>query len=487
MGDYDAELDTWKREYCRKHKIKLGDFTYDLIPFDILEKYAGKDTDATLRLFNKFNPIISRSRAFSWLYNDFLKDAITFLMEIQDNGVPFSKRKLEETQKELNEIIEKAKEGLYAYKEVHQTESELGVIFNPNSTAHLRHLLFNKLKLKPIKKTGTGQHSTDAETLEHLADKHEIANHILKIRKLQKIKSTYIDKVLANLDNDGRLRTGFNLTTTTSGRLSSSGKLNMQQLPRDDKRVKKCIKSDHPDYKIFSQDLQTAEMYYAAVLSDDKALMDVFRKGGDFHSTVAQTVFNLPCKIEEVRELYPHIRQASKAISFGILYGAGPKKIAETAGISMEEAKEVIDQYFAKFHKLKKWIESTQAEIERNGFIYSVFGRKRRVPNVFSVMQDERGHAVRSALNFLVQSVASDINLMAAIDMHKWLKANKHVRAEIFALVHDSILGTVHKDDVEIVKTKIREFTQKNRKNVWIPGCPIGVDFELGESYAFES
>ena len=151
----------------------------------------------------------------------------------------------------------------------------------------------------------------------------------------------------------------------------------------------------------------------------------------------------------------------------------------------MSEAKEVIDQYFSKFRKLKRWIEKSQEEILHNGFVYSMFGRKRRVPNVFSVSQEERGHSVRSALNFLVQSVASDINLMAAIDMHKWLKENPQIRAEIFALVHDSILGLVHKDDVEIVQKKLKEVTQKNRKHVIIPGCPIGVDFEVGESYAF--
>lgn len=167
------------------------------------------------------------------------------------------------------------------------------------------------------------------------------------------------------------------------------------------------------------------------------------------------------------------------------MYGAGPAKIAETAGISFAEAKEVIAQYFATFHRLKKWIDKTQAEIMENGFVYSMFGRKRRVPNVFSISQEERGHAVRSALNFLVQSVASDINLMIAIDMNKWLKENKHVRAKIFALVHDSILGWVAEEDAAIVQKKLKEFAAKNRKGVNIPGCPIGLDFEVGDSYGF--
>lgn len=316
LGDYDSALDTWKREYCRKNRILLKHFSYDLIPFDILSEYAAIDTDATLQLFNKFHKIISRSKGFSWLYHNFLQEALEFIMDIENNGVPFSKELLEHTQKELNVDIEEAKKALYKFKEVHTVEKQLGVIFNPNSTAHLRELLFNQLRLPNLKNTGTGQKSTDAETLEFLADKHPIAEHVLKIRKLQKIKSTYIDKIIINLDRDGRLRTGFNLTTTTSGRLSSSGKLNMQQLPRDDKRVKKCIRKE--GYKIFSQDLKTAEMYYAAVLSNDQALMDVFRQGGDFHSTIAHKVFGLACEVSEVKELYPHLRQASKAISFGI-------------------------------------------------------------------------------------------------------------------------------------------------------------------------
>ena len=191
MGDYDAALDTFKREYCRKHKIYLKDFTYDLIPFDILYEYGAKDPDATLRLYNKFIPIINKSKGFTKLYYDYLKYAIEFLQDIQDIGVPFNKERLLETQKELDNSIELAKKELYKYEEIHHTENELGVIFNPNSTKHLRHFLFNKLKLPSIKKTGTGEKSTDAETLEFLANKHPAANHIMSIRKLQKIKSTY--------------------------------------------------------------------------------------------------------------------------------------------------------------------------------------------------------------------------------------------------------------------------------------------------------
>lgn len=482
MGDYDNELDTWKREYCRKHKVKIRDFTYDLIPFEILCKYASKDTDATLRIYQMCAPIIYNSKNFRKLYNTIMKEGTLFLMEIEEIGVPFDKDRLAETDKLLSDEILRLKQELYKHKEVHALEKEQGVVFNPGSTVQLGKLFFGYLNLPVIKLTATGAPSTDAEVLEELSKENPFAADILNLRKIQKIKSTYIDKVLIGLDSDSRLRTGFNLTTTTSGRLSSSGKLNLQQLPRDDKRVKLTIKSTNADYLFYSQDLTTAEMYYAAVLSGDKELAKVFQLGEDFHSSIAHAVFNLPCEIKEVKSLYPELRQASKAISFGILYGAGPTKIAETAGISFAEAKQVIQQYFNRFKHLKKWLDTTQAEILRDGCIYSAFGRKRRVPNVFSTNDGERFHAMRSALNFTVQSVASDINLLAAIDAHNWIKSSG-IRAEIFGLVHDSIIGIVHKDDLEVFKKQLKKFTQMNRDGVMIPGTPIGVDFEAGESY----
>ena len=257
----------------------------------------------------------------------------------------------------------------------------------------------------------------------------------------------------------------------------------MQQLPRDDKTVKNCIRPVDPDYVIFSQDLATAEMYYAAALSKDKNLAQVFASGAaDFHGAIAKMTFGLVCEVAEVKDLHPDLRQASKAISFGILYGAGAAKVAKTAGISYREAEDIIKQYFSRFRQLKDWIKNVQDEIKANGYIYSAFGRKRRVPNVFSVDDYEQGHALRSAMNFTVQSVASDINLMAAMDAHDEFKAGK-ARAKIFALVHDSIVGQCHKDDVDKVKEILRECTQKDR-GVSIPGIPIGVDFGYGESYA---
>ena len=163
-------------------------------------------------------------------------------------------------------------------------------------------------------------------------------------------------------DRDSRLRTNFNLHGTTSGRLSSSGKMNMQQIPRDNPIVKGCIKAGEGK-KIVAMDLTTAEVYCAAVLANDKALMKVFQDGGNFHSQIAKLVFNLPGTVEEVTEHYSTERQMAKAVTFGIMYGAGPKKISEQVSkdsgkyFSTTEAKEVIEDYFSQFHGLKTWLD----------------------------------------------------------------------------------------------------------------------------------
>lgn len=237
---------------------------------------------------------------------------------MQDNGVPFDRERLIKAQKMMQSDIDASVEKLYKHDVIKSFEEFQGKPFNPGSTQQLRKLLFDHVGLRPTgKKTGTQADSTDKEVLAELAQEHEIPGLILEIRQSSKIKNTYLDKIIPSLDRDGRLRTNFNLHGTTSGRLSSSGKLNMQQLPRDNPAVKGSIKA-RPGYKIVSMDLTTAEVYVAAVLSGDKALMDVFRSGGDFHSTIAKQVFKLSCSVEEVKKLYPLERQAAKAITFGI-------------------------------------------------------------------------------------------------------------------------------------------------------------------------
>ena len=489
-GDYEKPLEDWGAEYRRKHGILKQAFSYDLIPFDVMKDYAAMDAVVTFSLYQKMRPAIEKNKRLLWVYENILLEGCNFLRQVENNGVPFNRERLDFAQGVMQEDITKAVAELYEFPEVRQFEKAQGKDFNPNSTVQLRSLLFDFINLTPTgKKTGTGAHSTDAEVLNELAEEHAVPKHILEIRQKNKIKTTYLDKIIPNLDRDSRLRTGFNLHGTTSGRLSSSGKLNMQQLPRDNPTVKGCILAKE-GHKIVSMDLTTAEVYVAAVLAKDVGLQNVFKSGGNFHSSIAKQVFKLPCEVEDVDEHYKDKRQQAKAVTFGIMYGAGPAKISwqvsKDSGteFSMHDAQTVISEYFQSFPNLKKWLDDCGSFIRSNAFIYSEFGRKRRLPNAKSKDKGIASHEVRSGINFLVQSVASDINLLGAIDMQHYINRTG-MKSKIFGLVHDSILAEVPETEMDVYCKNLKSFVQKDR-GFSIPNCPVGCDFEIGQDYSFD-
>ena len=488
-GDYDSELDEFKKAYCAANGLLQDDFTYDLIPFDTISRYASIDTAVTFDLFQKFWPIVQANDKLRKVYTEILIPGTLFLMDMEEVGIPMSTERMAAASKYLDAEIEAAKEVVYSFDAVKQYERDSGKIFNPNSVMQLRVVLFDYLGLNPTgKKTATGAVSTDAEVLGELSEEHALPAAILKVRQLGKIQNTYIQKILPEIDRDGRIRTNFNLIFTTSGRLSSSGKFNAQQIPRDDPIIKGCIQAP-AGYKIVSQDLTTAEMYYAAVLSGDKNLQEVFSSGGDFHSTIAKMVFSLPCAVEDVKKLFGSMRQSAKAISFGILYGSGANKVSQTVSKAtgevypVEQARDDIKQYFTKFNKLKRWLEDRKNFIQTNGYTYSFFGRKRRLPNVFSADKGIAAHEVRSGINAEVQSLASDVNLLGAMRTATEIAA-KNLDAKIFMLVHDSIVALVKDEDV----VEYCEILKRNTQHSWgceIPNTPIGVDQDIGEDYSF--
>ena len=494
-GDYESDLYEFIDNYVKKNGLLKRDFKWSSIPFEVMTPYAACDSVVTLILFSQLAKAVHANPQLSKVYKETLIPACRALISIQNNGVPFDPVRLAFGQDVMRLSIEQSLAKLYEFPEIAEYEAERGEPFNPGSPKQLRELLFDKLKLRPTgKKTTTKADSTDAEVLKILSEVHEVPAQILNIRKKSKVKNTYLDKIIVNLNTDWRLRTNFNIHGTTSGRLSSSGKLNMQQLPRDASVVKGSLKA-RPGYKIVSMDLKTAEVYLAAVLSNDAELKQVFIDDADFHSTIAKRVFGLPCKVEEVKSLYPDLRQSAKTVTFSILYQAGAYNLHEQVNtyirdnkldmsFTMRDAETAIKNYFKEFPQLKKWIDENKTKISKQGFVYSAFGRKRRLPNVKSDSDALAAHAVRSGLNFLVQSPASDVNLLAAIDMQDWLEKNPDIDAKIFALVHDSILAEVKEEHVDRYVEKLASFVQKDR-GMSIPNTPIGYEFEVGDDYSF--
>lgn len=488
LGDYERDLDDYKKTWARQNKIKLEDFNYGMLPSDILAPYACKDGDATFQLYRKFKPLVEKSPEFSKLYNDILIPATYALRKLEKNGGPIDRAQVEFLAEQYQIDVEECLAEISLSEAVQRFERIHGKIFNPNSTMQLRELLFNILNIRPTKKTETGAWSVDKEVLKEI--NHPVAEAILELREKSKMAGTYISNIRNGIDYDDRLRSGFNIHGTTSGRLSSSGTLNYQNIPRDNKDIKKLFKA-RPGYKIVQCDLGTAEVYYAAVLSADKFLQQAFIDKLDFHSYVAKQMFNLPCEVHEVKKLYPNERQYAKAITFGIMYQAGPAKIAETVNkdakageeITVSQAKQFINKYFSEAKALKRFIDASNAQIENYAYIYAFFGRKRRLPEAKAPSPGVAKHAIRSGVNFLVQSVASDINILGLIDLVTWVEDNGYDDdIKPFTVVHDSIVSEVREDLVPLYIENARRCIQTDR-GLSIPNCPIKVDFEIGDSW----
>ena len=488
LGDYEKELDDYKKTFARRNKIKLADFNYGMLPMDILAPYACKDGDATFQLYNKFKPLVDKSEEFVSLYNTILKPATRALKVLERTGGPINLAQLERLDEEYKIDIEECIEEISQHSAVQRFERLHKKTFNPNSTMQLRQLFFEIIGLKSKKKTATGAQSVDKEVLQTL--EHPLAHAVLDLREKSKLSGTYISNIVKGLDKDNRLRSGFNIQGTTSGRLSSSGNLNYQNIPRDNKDIKKLFKA-RDGYKIVQCDLGTAEVYYAAVLSNDSFLQQAFIDKLDFHSYVAKQMFNLSCEISDIKKYYPNERQYAKAITFGIMYQAGPAKIAETVNkdaaageeITKAQSSQFINKYFREAKSLKRFIDDSNKQIENYAFIYSHFGRKRRLPESKSPNKGVSSHAVRSGVNFLVQSVASDINLLGVIDLIDWVQDNGYADDILtFTVVHDSIVSEVREDLIDIYVENAKRCIQKDR-GLSIPNCPIKVDFEVGDSW----
>ena len=488
LGDYERELDDYKKSWARKNKVKLADFNYGMLPSDILAPYACKDGDATFQLYMKFRPIVEKSEEFLGLYNSILMPATHAMKTLEKNGGPINVDQVTWLSEQYQIDVEECLAEISTHEAVLRFERVYEKSFNPNSTAQLRDLFFSIIGLKPSKKTDSGAWSVDKEVMQNL--NHPLAEAILELREKSKMAGTYISNIRNGVDNDGRLRSGFNIHGTTSGRLSSSGNLNYQNIPRDNKDIKKLFRA-RSGYKIIQCDLGTAEVYYAAMLSGDQFLQKAFIDKLDFHSYVAKQMFNLPVEVNEVKKVYPNERQYAKAITFGIMYQAGPAKIAETVNkdakageeITSAQSKQFIQKYFSEAKALKKFIDGSNRQIETHAYIYSFFGRKRRLPEAKSPNRGVSQHAIRSGVNFLVQSVASDINILGVVDLVKWIEDNNYGDAiKPFTVVHDSIVSEVREDLVDTYIENARECIQRDR-GLSIPDCPIKVDFEVGPSW----
>ena len=338
-------------------------------------------------------------------------------------------------------------------------------------------MLFDKLKLDPkAKKSGRGSYTTDEATLTAIIDKHPVVGKILEYRAVKKLLSTYIEPFPSYVSSiDGRVHTTFNQALTATGRLSSSAP-NLQNIPVRTERGREIRKAFVPgtaDGVIVSADYSQIELRIMAHLSQDKHLVEAFRNGIDIHSATAEKIFGVAHE-----EVTPDQRRVAKTANFGIMYGISSFGLAQRLGISRTEAKKLIDDYFAAFPAIRAFIDDTVAAARENGYVETLFGRRRYLPDINSKNATVRALAERNAVNAPIQGTAADIIKMAMINVDRKL-TEASLKSKMVLQIHDELLFDVPEGETRTLMKVVKDCME----NVMELSVPLTVECNYGKNW----
>ncbi len=418
----------------------------DLTPSEVYE-YAAEDADITLRLKNKLEPELKKNECEDLFY-DIEMPLMPVLAEMEMNGVILDTDSLKETSRALTNRMNEIEARIYELA---------GERFNIASPKQVGDILFEKLKIvEKAKKTKTGQYVTSEEVLQQLKNKHEIVANILEHRGLKKLLGTYID-ALPNLINKrtGHIHTSFNQTITATGRLSSSDP-NLQNIPirgEDGKEIRKAFVPE-PGCLFFSADYSQIELRVMAHLSEDENMIRVFREGKDLHAATAANIYK-----KAIEDVTRDERTKSKRANFGIIYGITVFGLAERLDISRDEAKRLIDGYFETFPQVHDYMEKSKQVAREKGYVTTLFGRRRYLPDINSHNATVRGFAERNAINAPIQGTAADIIKVAMIRISNRFK-REGIRSKMILQVHDELNFSVYPEEKEQVERIVLEEMQ---------------------------
>ena len=437
----------------------------DLDPKDVYE-YACEDADITLQLKNKLEQELKQHDC-ERLFYDIEMPLMPVLAEMEMNGVCLDTASLAETSKQFTARMNEIEARIYELA---------GEQFNIASPKQVGEILFDKLKIvEKAKKTKTGQYVTSEEVLQQLKNKHEIVADILEHRGLKKLIGTYID-TLPKLINPrtGHIHTSFNQTITATGRLSSSDP-NLQNIPirgEDGKEIRKAFIPE-PGCLFFSADYSQIELRVMAHLSQDPQMIEVFREGKDLHAATAANIYKKP--IEEVTR---DERTKSKRANFGIIYGITVFGLAERLDIPRDEAKMLIDGYFQTFPEVHDYMEKSKEVARKQGYVTTLFGRRRYLPDINSANSVVRGFAERNAINAPIQGTAADIIKVAMIHIFQRFKT-EGIKSKMILQVHDELNFSVYPDE----KEKVERIVLEEMQNAFHMSVPLVADSGFGENW----
>ena len=364
------------------------------------------------------------------------------LAEMEKEGFLIDRKALGDFGRMLGERIDALQESIYAHA---------GGQFNLNSTQQLGHLLFDELGLPPVKKTKTG-YSTNAEVLEKLRGVHPIVDEILEYRQLAKLKSTYADGLDKVIAPDGRIHTSFQNTVTATGRLSST-EPNLQNIP-----VRTELGAElrrmfiaRPGWSLVDADYSQIELRLLACMAGDKAMIDGFNSGADIHAITASQVFRVP-----LAEVTPAMRRSAKAVNFGIVYGISPFSLSQDIHVTVAEAKEYMDRYLAHYAGVRDYMEGVVEQAKRDGYVSTLLGRRRWLPELRSSNFNTRAFGERVALNAPIQGTAADVIKLAMIRVRDRLRA-EGLSGKLILQVHDELIVECPDEETERVRALVKE------------------------------
>lgn len=439
----------------------------DLDPSEISE-YAAEDADITLQLKHVLEPKL-KEEELDRLFEKIEMPLVKVLSEIECAGVKIDRQFLYEYSDKLGGDIKQIELGIF---------QKAGGSFNIASPKQVGEILFDKLKIPyRWRRTSSGQYSTNEEKLNELSIDHDIVKDILLFRKYAKLKSTYVD-ALPNMINPktGLVHSSFNQARAATGRLSSENP-NLQNIPiRDEagREIRKAFVPRDSDHILLAADYSQIELRLIAEIANEEQMLDAFIKGHDIHKATAAGVYNVP-----IDEVTPDQRRNAKTVNFSIIYGAGSTNLSRQLGIKRADAKDLIDQYFARYAGLKKYMDETVQKARDLGYVTTLMGRKRYLRDINSRNGLARSNAERMAINTPIQGSAADMIKIAMINVQKDIK-DQGLKSKMVMQVHDELVFDVYRSEIKELKQLV-----ESRMRMALPDLkvPIVVGVDTGENW----
>ncbi len=421
-----------------------GRIGFEQVSIERATDYAAEDADITLRLHETLYPQVAADEKLLHIYRDIELPVMPVLQKVERNGVLLDVQLLAELSSEFGAKI------LTLEARAHE---QAGQPFNLSSPKQIQEILFEKQGLKPIKKTPTGQPSTDEDSLEQLALDHPLPKLILEYRSLAKLKSTYSDKLPSMINaGTGRVHTNYGQAIAVTGRLSSNDP-NLQNIPirtAEGRRIREAFIAP-PGCVIMSADYSQIELRIMAHISQDESLLKAFAAGEDIHRATAAEIFGgMPAEVSSEQRRY------AKVINFGLIYGMSAFGLARQLGLERSAAQQYMERYFARYPGVDAYMKDTREKARNQGYVETVFGRRLWLPEIRSSNAARRQGAERAAINAPMQGTAADLIKMAMIAVDKWL-TNDKLATKLIMQVHDELVLEVPQQERDLVKQRLPE------------------------------